>query len=57
LIGTTPVRLFDLRWPQPALLNPGDMVRFEPVDVREFAAIQAAVAADTYSVPCEAIAP
>lgn len=57
LIGTTPVRLFDLRWSQPALLSPGDMVRFEPVDAREFAAIQTAVAADAYTVPCEAIAP
>ena len=55
LIGATPVRLFDVRWPRPALLSPGDRVSFEPVDVREFDAIHAAVAANTYEVPREAI--
>jgi allophanate hydrolase subunit 1 len=55
LIGATPVRMFDLRWPQPALLSPGDWVSFEPVDEREFEAIHAAVAANTYEVPCELI--
>jgi len=53
LIGSTPIRLFDLRWPRPALLSPGDAVRFEPVTVREFDAIRAAVAADAYQVPSE----
>lgn len=53
LIGATPVRLFDLRWPRPALLNAGDAVQFEPVAVREFDAIQAAIAAGTYQVPYE----
>lgn len=57
LIGTTPVRLFDLRWPRPALLSPGDMVSFEPIDAREFAAIHAAVIANTYHVPCTTIDP
>lgn len=55
LIGATPVRLFDLRRPRPALLSPGDAVRFEPVTVPEFDAIRAAVAADAYQVPCETI--
>lgn len=55
LIGATPIRLFDLRWPRPALLSPGDAVRFEPITVREFDVIRAAVAADTYQVPCETI--
>ncbi|MBI4193810.1 MAG: 5-oxoprolinase subunit PxpB [Betaproteobacteria bacterium] len=54
LIGATPVRLFDLRWPRPALLSPGDAVTFEPIDAREFELIHAAVATDTYVVPCEA---
>jgi KipI family sensor histidine kinase inhibitor len=57
LIGATPVRLFDVRWRRPALLDPGDMVSFEPVDAREFAAIETAIEANTYKVPCEAIAP
>ena len=56
LIGSTPIRLFDLRWPRPALLNPGDAVRFEPVSVHEFDAIRAAVAADAYQVSCETAA-
>jgi inhibitor of KinA len=56
LIGATPVRLFDLRAPSPALLSPGDSVRFEPVTSAEFEAIQAAVAADAYDVPYENLA-
>jgi allophanate hydrolase subunit 1 len=55
LIGATPIRLFDPRWPRPALFNPGDAVRFEPISVREFDAIRAAVVADTYRVPCESV--
>jgi inhibitor of KinA len=56
LIGATPIRLFDLRRPRPALLSPGDTVRFEPVTAGEFDAVRAAVAADAYQVPCETIA-
>lgn len=55
LIGATPVRLFDARWPRPALLRPGDSVSFDPVNAREFDAIRSAVAANRYEVPCEAI--
>lgn len=56
LIGATPIRLFDPRRPRPALLRPGDAVRFEPIAVPEFDAIRAAVAADAYQVPCETMA-
>ena len=56
LIGATPVRLFDLRWANPALFSPGDAVQFEPVAADEFEAIRAAVAADAYQVPCETLA-
>lgn len=56
LIGTTPIRLFDPGLPHPALFAPGDAVCFEPIGVREFDAIRAAVAAGTYRVPCESIA-
>ncbi|MBI2291589.1 MAG: 5-oxoprolinase subunit PxpB [Betaproteobacteria bacterium] len=56
LIGATPIRLFDPRRSRPALLSAGDAVRFEPITVREFDAIRAAVAADTYQVPCETTA-
>ena len=56
LIGATPIRLFDPRRSRPALLSAGDAVRFEPISVREFDAIRAAVAADAYQVPCETAA-
>jgi KipI family sensor histidine kinase inhibitor len=55
LIGATPIRLFDLRRPRPALLSPGDRVVFEPVTAREFGAVRAAVASDTYQVPHETV--
>jgi KipI family sensor histidine kinase inhibitor len=55
LIGATPIRLFDPRLSRPALFAPGDAVCFEPVGMREFDAIRAAVAAGTYRVPCESI--
>jgi len=38
LIGRTPVRLFDPGRTPPALLQPGDRVRFVPIDAEEFAA-------------------
>ncbi len=57
LIGSTPIRLFDLRWPAPALFAPGDAVRFEPITAGEFEAIRAAVQAETYRVPSEEILP
>ena len=57
LIGATPIRLFDVRAPQPALLAPGDRVRFDPVGTAEFDAIRAAVEADDYRVPFETMEP
>jgi inhibitor of KinA len=53
LIGSTPVRLFDLRAARPALLSPGDEVAFQRITADEFETIRAAVAADTYRVPSE----
>lgn len=55
LIGATPVRLFDPGWARPALLAPGDAVRFEPVDWSEFGALERAVAGGTYTVASEAL--
>lgn len=57
LIGATPVRLFDARWQRPALLAPGDTVKFEPVGAREFDEIRAAVTAGRYDVAHEAVEP
>jgi KipI family sensor histidine kinase inhibitor len=39
LIGRTPLELFDARRNPPALLAPGDRVRFRPVDDHAFAAL------------------
>jgi inhibitor of KinA len=55
LIGATPIRLFESRLPQPALLSPGDKVQFEPIDVSAFDAIRARVAADAFSLTGETI--
>jgi len=46
LLGRTPVRLFDLAdAARPALLAPGDMVRFAPIGRDEFERLATAVAA------------
>ena len=57
LIGATPVRLFDLAWPQPALVSAGDEVVFEPIAADAFEEIRAAVAENRYRVRCETVAP
>jgi KipI family sensor histidine kinase inhibitor len=41
IIGRTPVKLFDPLWQPPALLQPGDYVRFKPISIEEFSKIQA----------------
>jgi KipI family sensor histidine kinase inhibitor len=53
LIGATPVRLFDWRWPAPALLAPGDAVEFEPIGKGAFAKLARAVGHGDYEVPHE----
>jgi KipI family sensor histidine kinase inhibitor len=53
LIGATPLRLFDVRAPRPALLAAGDKVRFVRVTEREFEDIRGAVERDAYRVHCE----
>jgi inhibitor of KinA len=55
LIGTTPIRLFDLTRPRPALLNPGDTVQIEPIDSASFAAIKSEVDSGNYEVVNEPI--
>ena len=55
LIGATPVRLFDVRSPRPALLAPGDKVRFARVNPQEFDEIREAVKADRYRPRCETV--
>ncbi|HYZ42342.1 MAG TPA: 5-oxoprolinase subunit PxpB [Stellaceae bacterium] len=50
LIGATPVRLFDPDRTPPALLAPGDAVKFRPIDAAAFAAIRRAVGDGSYEV-------
>lgn len=40
IIGRTPVTLFDAARPEPFLLRPGDSVRFLPIDLDEYQALQ-----------------
>lgn len=44
IIGRTPIKLFDPTWQPPALLQPGDYVRFRPISSEEFLQIQASEA-------------
>jgi len=55
LIGATPIRLFDPERPRPALLAPGDIVRFEPIDPASFASIKKAADSGDYRVASEPI--
>ena len=41
IIGRTPMKLFDPTWQPPALLQPGDYVKFKPISSEEFSKIQA----------------
>jgi KipI family sensor histidine kinase inhibitor len=41
IIGRTPMKLFDPSWQPPALLQPGDYVKFRPISSEEFSKIQA----------------
>ncbi|MBM7868415.1 5-oxoprolinase subunit PxpB [Heliomicrobium gestii] len=36
IIGRTPVTLYDPRWEPPALMRPGDRVRFRPIDLTTY---------------------
>ncbi|MBV8850643.1 MAG: 5-oxoprolinase subunit PxpB [Methylobacteriaceae bacterium] len=56
LIGAAPIRLFDSGWERPALLRPGDLAKFEPVDFAEYERIRSAVERDDYTVPYTMVA-
>src|SRR5215472_7144386 len=55
LIGATPLRLFDIGRPRPALLAPGDAVIFEPISRARYEAIYEAVEKRSYEVVSEPI--
>ncbi len=48
VLGRTPLKLFDAGAPSPALLQPGDTVRFHPIPLAEYESLQARVAAGAY---------
>jgi KipI family sensor histidine kinase inhibitor len=50
LIGATPIRLFDPKRANPALLAPGDTVVFDPIDAAAFASIRQADENRSYAV-------
>jgi KipI family sensor histidine kinase inhibitor len=56
LIGATPIRLFDPARPRPALLAPGDIVRFESIDPASFVSIRKAVDCNDHQIAGEPIA-
>jgi len=48
IIGRTPIKLFDSLWQPPALLQPGDLVRFRPISAEEFWQIRASASEKRY---------
>ncbi|MEL6478255.1 MAG: 5-oxoprolinase subunit PxpB [Pseudomonadota bacterium] len=55
LIGRCPVPLFDPGAPSPALLAPGDRVRFEAIDPAAYDTISAAISAGEWRAEAEAL--
>jgi allophanate hydrolase subunit 1 len=50
LIGRTPVKLFDIERPAPALLKPGDKVTFTPISSSKFAELETLVEGGQYEL-------
>jgi len=44
ILGATPLKLFDLRRPQPSLLLPGDQVRFISISEQEYDRLATSIA-------------
>jgi len=53
IIGRTPIKLFDPHQQPPALLKPGDMVKFEPVSVEDYKRIEELVRVGDYKLQFE----
>jgi inhibitor of KinA len=49
IIGRTPIKLFNPLQQPPALLKPGDKVKFKPISIEEFALVEKAISKRTYS--------
>lgn len=50
IIGRTPIKLFDPRQQPPALLKPGDIVKFQPVSEENYKKIEELVKIDAYKL-------
>lgn len=50
IIGRTPIKLFDALWQPPALLQPGDTVRFRSISADEFWQIHASASRAKYDL-------
>jgi inhibitor of KinA len=50
LVGRTPVKLFDIERPAPALLKPGDKVTFTPISSSKFAELEKLVEGGQYEL-------
>jgi len=57
LVGTTPIRIFDVQASQPALFAPGDAVEFEAIDAAAFLKIRSATERREYRLPSTELAP
>jgi KipI family sensor histidine kinase inhibitor len=53
IIGRTPIKLFDPQWQPPALLKPGDIVKFKPISEEEFKKIEELVKIGAYKLQFE----
>ncbi|MEM2367519.1 MAG: 5-oxoprolinase subunit PxpB [Candidatus Bathyarchaeia archaeon] len=53
IIGRTPIRLFDPQKQPPALLKPGDIVKFEPVSEEDYKRIEELVRVGAYKLQFE----
>jgi KipI family sensor histidine kinase inhibitor len=56
LLGKTPAKLFDLRREQPFALEPGDGVRFDPIDQDTFHSMEAAAIVGDLVLPVSEVA-
>lgn len=56
LIGRTPVPFFDVWNDPPALLAPGDLVRFDPVPLDEIGRIQDRIRLGSFRLDCQEVA-
>ena len=50
ILGKTPISLFDVKRESPCFAQPGDHIRFVPVDIAEFDALERDVSRGTYKL-------